>query len=190
MSAACSFFLICPFKRTVLLNKGRHTALKDRDTALFTYFFKIDHHKDWGIPVSPPCRQLPLQCVRKCTCVSTDCSVGQSSSRHSNTYTYTSCRAGKSRCVFGSTSSHWQLEDVCTAVTGVRASACDVVPLWFIKNTELTEQTHSGWMSLINTCTHRHTRHDYLTFFFILSCQEDFSNEKQVHWGWLVTALC
>lgn len=66
-----------------------------------------------------------------------------------------------SQCVFGSTLSHWQqqLEDVCTAVTGVRASACDVVPLRFIKNTDLTEQTHSGWMSLTHTHTHKCTTH-------------------------------
>lgn len=55
----------------------------------------------------------------------------------------------ESVCVFASTLSHWQnqLEDVCTAVTEVCVSAYDVVPLRFIKNTHLTEETHSGWMS-------------------------------------------
>ena len=99
----------------------------------------------------------PVERMRECTCVSTDCS-------------HTTCRAGMSLCAFGSTVSYrWrQLEDVCTAVTRVQASACDVVPIRFIKNTDLTEQTHSGWMSL--TSGHLHT--PSMTIELCFSCRE------------------
>lgn len=138
--------------------------------------------------MSPSGRQLLSVCVRECTCAFTDCFVGQSPSRSTNTCTCTSCRASMSQCMFGSTLSHWQkqLEDICTAVTGVRASTCDVVPLRFIKNTDLTEQTHSGWMSLtrthIHTYTHECTTHtSAMTIeLFLYFAVKRASNEKQV----------
>lgn len=34
MSAACSFLLICPFKGSMLLNKGRQAVLKDGELCL------------------------------------------------------------------------------------------------------------------------------------------------------------
>lgn len=75
-----------------------------------------------------------------------------------DTRTRASCRTGMSlsQCGFGSTLIHWQLqlEDVCTAAT--RVWAC-VVPLRFIKNTDLTEQTHSGWMNWTHKHAHTHT---------------------------------
>lgn len=150
MSASASLFLICPFKGTVLLNKGRQTALKDRDMALFTYFVKIDHRADWGILLSPPCKQLPLQCVWECTCASGECPVNQSSCRHSDTCTCTSCRAGTvnvSLLYVGFYLESLADKGCCSAATGVRASAYDAVPLWFVKNAELTE---GSWTDELN----------------------------------------
>jgi len=155
----------------------RADGLLRTDTALFTCFFKIYHHKDWGIPVSPPGRQLPLECVGECTCVYLPTALWA----NHNAQTPSPCRAGINMSrVLGSTSSHWQQQLEDTAVTGVRAS---VVPLRFIKNTELTEQTHSGWMSLTQTHTNvQHIHPPWLFHFFIFCFQESFSNEKQMLW--------
>lgn len=116
------------------------------------------------LSVSPPGWQISLELLTDCARGSAGFFAGQSFICQSSRYEY------EWVCVwFYLESLQQRLDIIYIAMAGDREN----VPQQFIKNTDLAEQAHSGWMSLY-VRIHIHTHNAY----WIFCCQDSFSNGK------------